>query len=162
MDTFYSKAEIDSTLSAYTNPIQLHTDFYSKVKTNIVSDTYTTATQLYNEIYSKGYVNQMLVQSTILFELYYMKGDIDTLFADKVPNTGNVSLPGHLDICTTYTSSRIRCNAELGGYTGYAELKAASIYGMFRIYQQPELMVAGCISELILATICNHQVVIAK
>ena len=42
-----------------------------------------------------------------------------------------MSLPGHLDIGTTYTSSRIRCNAELGGYTGYAELKAASSYGMF-------------------------------
>ena len=42
-----------------------------------------------------------------------------------------MSLPGHLDIGTTYTSSRIRCNAELGGYTGYAELKAANSYDMF-------------------------------
>ena len=42
-----------------------------------------------------------------------------------------MSLPGHLDIGTTYTSSRIRCNAELGGYTGYDELKAASSYDMF-------------------------------
>ena len=73
----------------------------------------------------------MLVQSTTLFELYYTKGDIDALLADKVYNTGNVSLPGHLDIGTTYTSSRIRCNAELGGYTGYDELKAASSYDMF-------------------------------
>ena len=72
----------------------------------------------------------MLVQSTTFFE-YYAKGDIDTLLADKVSNTGNVSLPGHLDIGTTYTSSRIRCNAELGGYTGYAELKASSSYDMF-------------------------------
>ena len=69
--------------------------------------------------YSKGYVNQMLAQSTTLFEFYYTKGDIDTLLADKVSNTGNVSLPGHLDIGTTYTSSRIRCNAEVNGYTGY-------------------------------------------
>ena len=73
----------------------------------------------------------MLVQSTTLFEFYYTKGDIDTLLADKVSNTGNVSLPSHLDIGTTYTSSRIRCNAELGGYTGYAELKADSSYDMF-------------------------------
>ena len=42
-----------------------------------------------------------------------------------------MSLPGHLDIGTTYTSSRTRCNAELGGYTGYAELKAESSYDMF-------------------------------
>ena len=78
-----------------------------------------------------GYVNQMLIQSTALFEFNYTKGDIETLLADKVSATGNVSLPGHLDIGTTYTSLRIRCNAELGGYTGYAELKAASSYAMF-------------------------------
>ena len=61
----------------------------------------------------------------------FTEGDTDTLLADKVSNTCNVSLPGHLDIGTTYTSSRIRCNAELGGYTGCAELKAASSYDMF-------------------------------
>ena len=75
----------------------------------------------------------MLAQSAALFEFYYPEGDIDTLFADKVSATGNVSLPGHLDIGTTYTSSRIRCNAELEGYTGDAELKAASSYDMFLI-----------------------------
>ena len=63
----------------------------------------------------------MLVQSTTLFELYYAKADTDSLLADKVSNIGNVTLPGHLDIGTTYTNSRIRCNAEVGGYTGYAE-----------------------------------------
>ena len=42
-----------------------------------------------------------------------------------------MSLPGHLNIGTTYTNSRIRCNAGVGGYTGYAELMAASNYGMF-------------------------------
>ena len=65
-----------------------------------------------------------MVQSTTLLEFYYTKGDIDTLLADKVSNTGNVSLPGHLNIGTTYTSSRTRCNAEVGGHTGYAEIKA--------------------------------------
>ena len=37
-----------------------------------------------------------------------------------------------LDIGTSgYTNPRIRCNAELNGYTGYAELRAASSYDMF-------------------------------
>ena len=37
-----------------------------------------------------------------------------------------------LDIGTSgYTNSRIRRNATVGGYTGYAELKAASSYDMF-------------------------------
>ena len=56
----------------------------------------------------------------------------DNLLADKVSNIGDISLPGMLDIGTsTYTDSRTRCNAEVGGYTGYAELKAASSYDMF-------------------------------
>ena len=132
MDNFSSKTEIDSTLSDYTTSVQLHTDLYSKVKTHLIFDTYTTTTQLYDGFYSKGYVNQMLVQSTTLFELYYTKGDIDTLLADKVSNIGDISLPRMLDIGTSaYTNSRIRCNAEVGGYTGYAELKAANSYDMF-------------------------------
>ena len=74
----------------------------------------------------------MLVQSTTLFEFYCTKGYIDTLLAGKVSNIGDISLPGHLDIGTSaYTNSRIRCNAELGGYTGYAELKTASSWDMF-------------------------------
>ena len=37
-----------------------------------------------------------------------------------------------LDIGTSgYTNSRIRCNAEPNGYTGYAELRAANSYYMF-------------------------------
>ena len=36
-----------------------------------------------------------------------------------------------LDICTSgYTNSRIRCNADFGGYTGYAESRAANSYDM--------------------------------
>ena len=41
-----------------------------------------------------------------------------------------MSLPSHLDIGTTYTNSRTRRTAE-NGYTGYAELEAASSYDMF-------------------------------
>ena len=104
--------------------------FIAKLKTSLIFDTYTTTTQLYNDFCSKGYVNQMLVRSATFFEFYHTEGDIDTLLTDKVSKTGNVSLPGHLGIGTTYTSSRIRCNAELGGCTGYAELKAESTYGM--------------------------------
>ena len=56
----------------------------------------------------------------------------DNLLANKVSTTGDVSLSGMLDIGTSsYTNSRIRCNAEVGGYTGYAELRAANSYDMF-------------------------------
>ena len=63
---------------------------------------------------------------------FYSKTETDTLLADKVSNTGNMDLPGMLGIGTSgYTNSRIRCNAVLGGYTGYAELRAATSYNMF-------------------------------
>ena len=40
---------------------------------------------------------------------------------------------GNLDVGsgTTYTNPRTRCNAEVNGYTGYAELKAQSSYDMY-------------------------------
>ena len=63
---------------------------------------------------------------------FYNKTETDTLLADKVSNIGNIDLPGMLDIGTSgYTNSRIRCNAVLDGYTGYAELRAANSYDMF-------------------------------
>ena len=126
----YSNNEIDLTLSDYTTSAQLHTDFCSKVKINIILDTYTTTTQLYDDFYSKGYINQMALTSNQIVEFYCTKTDTDALFANNVSNIGDISLPGHLDKGTTYTNSRNRCNAEVGGYTGYAELKAASSYGM--------------------------------
>ena len=36
-----------------------------------------------------------------------------------------------MDLGPTYTSSVIRCNAEVNGYTGYAELKALTSYDMY-------------------------------
>ena len=49
---------------------------------------------------------------------FYTKAETDTLLADVVINIGDISLPGMLDIGTSgYTNSRIRCNADIGGYT---------------------------------------------
>ena len=63
---------------------------------------------------------------------FYTKAETDTLLADKLSNIGDIGLPGMLDIGTSgYTHSRIRCNAAFGGYTGYAELRAATSYDMF-------------------------------
>ena len=74
----------------------------------------------------------MLLTPTQTETLYYNKTDTYNLLANKVSSIGDIELPGMLDIGTSgYTNSRIRCNAELDGYTGYAELWAASSYGMF-------------------------------
>ena len=65
-------------------------------------------------------------------DTFYSKTEIYTLLADKVSNIGDIDLPGMLDIGTSgYTNSRIRYNAIVGGYSGYAELKAANSYDMF-------------------------------
>ena len=104
----------------------------------------------------------MLVQSTTPFEFYYTKGDIDIRLADGVSNTGNVSLPRHLDIGTTYTSSKTRCNGELGGYTGYAELKAVSSYDMFLNLSTTRTDGGWMYFKLIMTAMCNYQVVITK
>ena len=62
----------------------------------------------------------------------YTKTETDTLLADKLTNIGDMSLPGMLDIgISGYTNSRIRCNADIDGYTGYAEMRAANSYDMF-------------------------------
>ena len=159
----YPKTEIDSSLSDYTTSAQLHTDLYSKVKTNLIFDAYTTTTQLYEGFCNKGCVNQMPVQSTTLFDVYHTKGDIDTLLADKSSNTGDISLPGMLDIGTSYyTNSRIRCNAEVGGYIGYAELKAANSYDMFLNLSTTRTDGGWMYLKLIMTTIYNYQVVITK
>ena len=70
--------------------------------------------------------NMLLYYSTGSYVDYnfYTQTETDTLLADKVANTGDIESPGMLDIGTSgYTNSRIRCNATVGGYTGYAELR---------------------------------------
>ena len=69
---------------------------------------------------------------SMIFQYSFTKPETVNLLTDKVSNIGDVSLPGMLDIGTyPYTNSRIRCNAVVNGYTGYAELKAAGSYDMF-------------------------------
>ena len=63
--------------------------------------------------------------------LYYTKADTDSLFAHKVSTTGGGSITGHLDVGTSYKYSRIRSHADFNGYTGYAELNAASSCVMY-------------------------------
>ena len=60
------------------------------------------------------------------------KAETDTFLADNLSNIGDIDLPGMHDIGTPgYTNSRIICNAEVSGYTGYAEMGAANSYDMF-------------------------------
>ena len=94
------------------NSVEISTEYYKKADIDNMVSSYSTGSYVdYN---------------------FYTKAETDTLLADKVTNTGDIELPGMLDIGTSgYTNSRIRCNVELNGYTGYAELRAANSYDMF-------------------------------
>ena len=94
---------------------------------------------------------------------FHTKTETDTLLAGIVTNIGDISLPGMLDIGTSgYTNSRIRCNATVGGYTGYAELKAANGYDMFLNLSTTRTDGGWVYFKSIMTTIYNYQVVIAK
>ena len=68
-----------------------------------------------------------------------------------------------LDICTSaYRNSRIRCNAEVGGCTGYAALKAASSYDMLVNLSTTRTDGGWMYFKLVMTTVYNYQVVITK
>ena len=128
---YHSILSIDITLQSYLTSTQIDDSYYNKHEIDTTLTLYTPTAQILNNFYRKLYIDNLFLISAQTGALYYTKTDTDTLLADTVSNTGNVSLPCHLDIGTTYTSSGIRCNAEVNGYTGYAELKAARSYDRF-------------------------------
>ena len=132
LSDYYSKSEIDTTFSSYSPSSQILSNFYSKL---YIDNTFITSSQTGTLYYNKTETDNMLLSystGSYVDGNFYNKTETDTLLADKVGNTGNIDLPGMLDIGTSgYTNSRIRCNAVLNGYTGYAELRAANSWDMY-------------------------------
>ena len=131
VDNFYDKTYLDNQFSLKADVPQLTelvtTDYLTTKCINIVD----LSTYYYKKTETD---NMLLYYSTGSYVDYNVctKTDTDNLLADKLINIGGIDLPGMLDIGTSgYTNSRIRCNAEVNGYTGYAELKAASSYDLF-------------------------------
>ena len=188
VDNFYSKTEIESTQSGYITSTQIGASYYTKSEIDTTLSLYPPSAQILSNFYSKLYIGNTFVSSAQTGTLYYNKTEADNMFlacstgsyvdytfytktetdnllAGKLINTGDISLPGWLDICTSgYTNSRIRCNATgNGGYSGYAEMRAFSSYdSSVYMFQQQEQMEGECISKLVMTTICNYQVVIIK
>ena len=71
----YTKTEIESTLSAYTNPIDLHNDVYSKTKMSIILDTYYNIAEIQANYYDKVATDSLL--SNIDLSSYYSKIEVD-------------------------------------------------------------------------------------
>ena len=128
----YTRSEIDTTLNLYSPSAQLLHDFYSKLH---IDNTFKTSAHTGTQYYNKAETDKMLLSystgSYVGYTVYTEAGN-DTILANKISNTGYIELPGWLDICTSNdTNPRIRCNAEVNGYTGCAELRAASSYDMY-------------------------------
>ena len=130
--SYYTKSEIDTTLSLYSPSAQMLSNSYSKL---YIDNTFTSSTDTGTLYYDKSETDHMLLYystGSYVDYTFYTKTETDTLLADELTNIGDIGLPGMLDIGTSgYTHSRIRCNAMVGGYTGYAELKVANSYDMF-------------------------------
>ena len=92
----------------------------------------------------------------------YTKFETDNLLTNKVSNIGNVSLPGRLGIGTTYTHSRIICNAGFVVLLVMPNQMLPVVTACLQSYQQQGSMVAGCTSKLIMTTVCDYQVEMTK
>ena len=127
----YDNAYLDNQFSLKAGVSQL-AEF---VTTDYLNTNYNKSVEIPTDYCKKtGIDNMLLSYSTGSYVDYnfYTKTETDTVLADNVTNIGDISLPGMLDIGTSgYTNSQFRCNATVGGYTGYAELKAADSYDMF-------------------------------
>ena len=131
VNNFYDKTHLDNQFSLKTDVSQL-TEF---VTTDYLTTKYTNSVEISTGYYKKTDIDNILLSystgSSVDYN-FYTKTETDNLLADKIFNIGDISLPGMLDTGTSgYTNPRIRCNANLGGYSGYAELNAASSYDMF-------------------------------
>ena len=73
----YTKTEIDSTLSGYTNSIGLHNDFYSKAKMSIILVTYYNITEIQANYYDKVATDSLF--SNIDLSNYYTKTEVDDI-----------------------------------------------------------------------------------
>ena len=133
LSNYYNNIEVDD-IDYELSTLVLNT--YTKTEVDSQLTDYTTITQLQGNYMTSIPITETLMNNcatiTLLEDNFYTKAETGTFLADKVSNTGDGSLPGMLDIgISGYTKSRIRCNADIGGYTGYAELRAAISYDMF-------------------------------
>ena len=69
--------QIDSTLSVYTNPIDLHNGFYSKAKMNIIVDTYYNITENQAIYYDKVATDSLF--SNMDLSSFYSKTGVDDI-----------------------------------------------------------------------------------
>ena len=143
----YTKTDFDTQLPDCTTITYLQDNYMTSISiTETLMNNYATITLLGDSFYNKTEIGNMLLSySTVSYFGYnfYTKTETGTFLADKLINIGDIELPGWLGIGTSgYTNSRIRCNAEVSGYTGYAEMRAATIT---RCFKSPNIKSRWCL-----------------
>ena len=127
----YDTAYLDNQFSLKADVSQL-TEF---VTTDYLNTNYTNSVEISTVCYKGTDIDNMLLSysaGSYVGYNFYNRTETGNSLADKVINIGGIELPGMLDIGTSgYTNPRIRCNATVGGYIGYAEIQAANSYDMF-------------------------------
>ena len=128
---FYGKTYSDNQFSLKADVPELT----PLVTTDCLELKYTDSVDLALGYYNKAETCNMLLSYSACSYVGYAfcaKAGTDTLLADKLIDIGDIPLPGMLDIGTSNcTNPRMRCNADVNGYTGFAELRAASSYDMY-------------------------------
>ena len=131
MVAFYDKPYLDNQFSLKADVSELT----ELVTTDYLTTKYSKSVDLSTYYGNKTETGNMLLSystGSYVDDNFYTKTETETLLADKLITTGDIELPGMLDIGTSgYTNSRIRCNAEVIEYTGYAEMRAANSYDMY-------------------------------
>ena len=100
-DSYYTKPEIDTTLSLYSPAAQILSNFYSKLH---MDNTFSSSAQTGTLYYNKSETDNMLLSystGSYVDCTFYTKTETDSLLANKLTNTGDISLPGWLGIGTS-------------------------------------------------------------
>ena len=99
----YTTTDIDSTLSGYTNSIDLHCDFYSKAKMSIILDTYYNITEIQANCCDKVATGSLF--SNIDLSNYYSKIEVDDIVNELFTLILNTYAKTEIDTqLTDYTS----------------------------------------------------------
>ena len=111
LSDYYTKSEIDTTFSLYSTTSQILSNFYSKL---YIDNTFITSSQTGTLYYNKTETDNMLLSystGSYVDGNFYNKTETDTLLADKVTNSGNIDLPGHRYFRLHKFTNKMQCSA---------------------------------------------------
>ena len=79
VDNFYSKTEIDSTLSDYITSTQIDASCYTKSEIGTTLNLYPPPAQILSNFHSKLHIDNTFISSTQTGALYYNKTETDNM-----------------------------------------------------------------------------------